>query len=155
MNAYTAGKIAAGAAVLGGFLGYLLLCVSAMETMQWAPEYSLVVWTCTCFGMLWVALGQVYFLGVYQWFGLLEQPRRSAPAWLRPTMQAVPVIAAALGVILLVFLIIKDAGHPSILILMAALWVLSLGASAVSRLMSGYLASREIPAEEKLAVPVA
>ncbi|MDY5127481.1 hypothetical protein ACRQF6_01470 [Actinotignum sp. GS-2025f] len=155
MNAYKAGKIAAGAAVLGGFLGYPLLYINALDILQWAPEFSLAIWTCTCFGMLWVALGQVYFLGVYQWFGLLEQPRRSAPAWLRPTMQAIPVTAAVLGVILLVFLIIKDAGHPSILILMAALWVLSLGASAVARLMAGYLAGREIPAEEKLAVPVA
>ncbi|MGJ9436555.1 hypothetical protein ACRQDP_02425 [Actinotignum sp. GS-2025b] len=155
MNAYKAGKIAAAAAVLGGFLGYPLLYINALDMLQWAPEFSLAIWTCTCFGMLWVALGQVYFLGVYQWFGLLEQPRRSALAWLRPTMQAVPVIAAALGVILLVFLIIKDAGHPSILILMAALWVLSLGASAVARLMSGYLAGREISVEEKLAVPVA
>ncbi|WP_087070655.1 hypothetical protein [Actinotignum timonense] len=155
MNAYKAGKIAAGAAVLSGFLGYPLLYINALDILQWASEFSLAIWTCTCFGMLWVALGQVYVLGVYQWFGLLEQPRRSAPAWLRPTMQAVPVIAAALGVILLVFLIIKDAGHPSILILMAALWVLSLGASAVARLMSRYLASREISVEEKLAVPVA
>ncbi|MGJ9549409.1 hypothetical protein [Actinotignum sp. GS-2025b] len=155
MNAYKAGKITAGAAVLGGFLGYPLLYINALDILQWASEFSLAIWTCTCFGMLWVALGQVYVLGVYQWFGLLEQPRRSAPAWLRPTMQAVPVIAAALGVILLVFLIIKDAGHPSILILMAALWVLSLGASAVARLMSRYLASREISVEEKLAVPVA
>ncbi|MDK7197592.1 hypothetical protein QP431_05165 [Actinotignum sanguinis] len=83
-----------------------------------------------------------YLLGVYQWFTLLEQPRRPAPAWLRPTMQAIPVGAAALGAILLVFLIIKNAGHPSVLILMAALWVLSLGASAVARLMSGYLTRR-------------
>ncbi|MDY5130675.1 hypothetical protein R6G99_03945 [Actinotignum timonense] len=155
MNAYKAGKIAAGAAGFGGFFGYPLLYINALDILQWASEFSLAIWTCTCFGMLWVALGQVYVLGVYQWFGLLEQPRRSAPAWLRPTMQAVPVIAAALGVILLVFLIIKDAGHPSILILMAALWVLSLGASAVARLMSRYLASREISVEEKLAVPVA
>lgn len=155
MNAYMSGKIAAGAAILGAFLGYPLLYINSMDMAQGAPEFSLAIWTCTCFGMLWVALGQVYLLGVYQWFTLLEQPRRPAPAWLRPTMQAIPVGAAALGAILLVFLIIKNAGHPSVLILMAALWVLSLGASAVARLMSGYLAGREIPVAEKLSASVA